>query len=138
MLEEAVRDQLAMTDEPCRALVIGGSNGVASRLLECGLESVVMVDAPPATQADRIPGDGEETNIAFVSCRVARREAAIDLARRSGAALCAIDSEDRLADLERARHAGFATVSLAPVPADSERSVVQLDRALLLARSPER
>ena len=138
MLEEAVRDQLAMTDEPCRALVIGGGSDVVHRLLECGLESVLTVDAPPATQADPTPGDGDGTNIAFVSCRVARREAAIDLARRSGAALCAIDSQDRLADLGRARDAGFATVSLAPVPVDSERSVVLLDRALLLARSPRR
>jgi hypothetical protein len=138
MLEEAIRDHLAMADEPCRALVIGCGSDVVRRLLACGLESVVVVDSPPAAQAEAIPGDGEGTDIAFVACGVARREEAIDLAQHSGVALCAIDSRDRLADLQRARNAGFATVSLAPVPADSERSVVLLDRALLLARSPQR
>lgn len=160
MLAEAVRDELALSDEPLRGLVIGcGEGWIAHRLLDWGLAFVLGIDereeaigaalnlrdrfalAPDELALRRVgslAGLGAaglgRFDLAFVAGRIAERAAAFELARASGVRLCAIESGDRLADRAMAREVGFGTVSLAEPAADSERRIVLLERALLLAR----
>lgn len=132
MLRGPVRDLLALRGRGASALLIGADQDRLARfLLELGVGSVsedsaanrrydLVVVASP-NNAGRTEGEAVQ-----LACE-----------RTAIGGACAIFSRSRLATRDLAREVGFARVSLVQPPADAERSLVLMERCLLIARPAE-
>jgi SAM-dependent methyltransferase len=162
MLFDPVRNSIALSDpeRPTRALVIGCGDGrLAHALLGWGIGAVTAVDSredsivragllrehfalDPAElrlirselTADSLPEGPFDVVVVDAPAREQAETALLIAAAEARTALlCAIVSADRVADTIAAREAGFASVRLAPVPHDAERSFIAHETSLLLA-----